>query len=62
MAAVGTTFNVILNMIKAPILAGNVGQLESLYESLDDNQHIMGCLAIIAARYNIFSLGCGKFF
>jgi len=35
---------------QAPILAGNVGQLESLYESLDDNQHIMGCLAIIAAR------------
>ena len=49
-------------MIKAPILAGNVGQLESLYESLDDNQHIMGCLAIIAARYDIFSLGCGNFF
>lgn len=35
---------------QSAILSGNVGQLESLYESLDDNQHVMGCLAIIAAR------------
>jgi COP9 signalosome complex subunit 3 len=35
---------------QAPILSGNVGQLEALYESLDDNQHVMGCLAIVAAR------------
>jgi len=35
---------------QSPILCGNPGQLEGLYESLDDNQHIMGCLAIVAAR------------
>eukprot|EP00088_Acartia_fossae_P036776 TRINITY_DN3797_c0_g1_i1.p1 TRINITY_DN3797_c0_g1~~TRINITY_DN3797_c0_g1_i1.p1 ORF type:complete len:449 (-),score=114.31 TRINITY_DN3797_c0_g1_i1:569-1888(-) len=35
---------------QSAILSGNIGQLESLYESLDESVHTMGCLAIVSAR------------
>lgn len=32
------------------VLTGNIGQLETVYESLDPSQHTLACLAVISAR------------
>ena len=48
------TGNVIFN-IQSSVLSGNIGQLETVYESLDPSQHTIACLAVIVARYLSFN-------
>jgi len=35
---------------QSAVLSGNIGQLDTLYESLDPNQHSLACLAVLATR------------
>jgi len=35
---------------QSAVLSGNIGQLETVYESLDPSQHTIACLAVIVAR------------